>query len=31
MTLRHRFYVQSGSELTADGAAKIFQEFSKLY
>lgn len=31
MTLRHRFYVQSGSELTADGAVKIFQEFSKLY
>ena len=31
MTLRHRFYVQSGSELTPDGAMKIFQEFSKLY
>jgi hypothetical protein len=31
MTLRHRFYVQSGSELTPDGAAKIFQEFSKTY
>jgi hypothetical protein len=31
MTLRHRFYVQSGSELTPDGAVKIFQEFSKLY
>jgi hypothetical protein len=31
MTLRHRFYVQSGSELTPEGAAKIFREFSKLY
>lgn len=31
MTLRHRFYVQSGSELTTDGAVKIFKEFSKLY
>jgi hypothetical protein len=31
MTLRHRFYVQSGSELTPERAAKIFQEFSKLY
>jgi hypothetical protein len=31
ITLRHRFYVQSGSELTPEGAVKIFQEFSKLY
>jgi hypothetical protein len=31
ITLRHRFYVQSGSELTAEAANKIFQEFSKLY
>lgn len=31
ITLRHRFYVQSGSELTAEGANKIFQSFSKLY
>jgi len=31
MTLRHRFYVQSGSELTPERAAKIYQEFSKLY
>jgi hypothetical protein len=29
MTLKHRFYVQSGSELTPDGAIKIFQDFSK--
>jgi hypothetical protein len=31
MTLYHRFYVQSGSELTPEGANKIFQEFSKAY
>lgn len=31
ITLRHRFYVQSGSELTADKANQIFKEFSKLY
>ena len=31
MKLCHRFYVQSGSELTPDGAKKIFGEFSKLY
>jgi hypothetical protein len=31
ITLRHRFYIQSGAELTPDGANKIFQEFSKLY
>jgi hypothetical protein len=31
ITLRHRFYVQSGSELIAEAANKIFQEFSKLY
>ncbi|MCU0472674.1 MAG: PmoA family protein [Bacteroidales bacterium] len=31
LTLRHRFYVQSGAELTPDGANKIFMEFSKLY
>jgi hypothetical protein len=29
MTLKHRFYVQSGSELTPVGAEKIFQDFSK--
>jgi hypothetical protein len=31
MTLYHRFYVQSGSELTPENANKIFQEFSKTY
>jgi hypothetical protein len=31
VTLYHRFYLQSGSELTADKANEIFQEFSKAY
>jgi hypothetical protein len=31
ITLRHRFYVQSGSELTADKANQIFKEFAKMY
>ena len=31
ITLRHRFYVQSGKEMTPEGADKIFQEFSKAY
>jgi hypothetical protein len=31
ITLRHRFYVLSGSELTPENANKIFQEFSKAY
>ena len=31
ITLRHRFYVQSGSELTAERADKIFKDFSKMY
>ena len=31
ITLRHRFYVQSGAELTPDRANQIFTEFSKLY
>jgi hypothetical protein len=31
VTLYHRFYVQSGSELTPADANKIFQEFSKAY
>ena len=31
VTLYHRFYVQSGSELTEKGANKIFKEFSKEY
>jgi hypothetical protein len=31
VTLYHRFYVQSGSELTAEEANKIFKEFSKDY
>jgi len=31
VTLYHRFYVQSGSELTAAGANKIFKQFSKEY
>jgi hypothetical protein len=31
MTLYHRFYVQSGSELTPEKAVSIFQDFSKAY
>jgi Methane oxygenase PmoA len=31
VTLYHRFYIQSGSELTPDKANKIFKEFSKAY
>jgi hypothetical protein len=31
ITLRHRFYVHSGSELTPEMANKIFKEFSKMY
>jgi hypothetical protein len=31
VTLYHRFYVQSGSELTPDKANKIFKEFLKEY
>jgi hypothetical protein len=31
ITLRHRFYVQSGSDLTPVKANKIFKEFSKNY
>ncbi len=31
VTLYHRFYVQSGSELTTEEANKIFMEFSKEY
>jgi hypothetical protein len=31
VTLYHRFYVQSGSELTEERANKIFNEFSKEY
>jgi hypothetical protein len=31
MTLYHRFYVQSGSELTPEGAKKIFDSFAKAY
>ncbi|MCE5345112.1 MAG: PmoA family protein [Bacteroidales bacterium] len=31
MTLRHRFYVQSGSEIKTDSANKIFKAFSILY
>lgn len=31
VTLRHRFFVQSGSELTPDKANQVFREFSKLY
>jgi len=31
VTLYHRFYVQSGSDLTEAGANKIFEEFSKEY
>ncbi len=31
VTLYHRFYIQSGSELTPEGAKKIFSDFSKAY
>ncbi len=31
MTLRHRFYVQSGSDLTPEKANSIFKKFSKEY
>jgi hypothetical protein len=31
LTLRHRFYVQSGEDLYPEKATKIFNEFSKLY
>jgi hypothetical protein len=31
ITLRHRFYIQSGTELTPDKANQIFLAFSKLY
>jgi hypothetical protein len=31
MTLYHRFYIQSGSELTPVNAVKIFNDFSKKY
>lgn len=31
MTLYHRFYIQSGSELTPENASKIFLGFSKAY
>lgn len=31
ITLRHRFYVQSGEEISTEEANKIFNEFSKLY
>ncbi len=31
ITLYHRFYIQSGSELTPENANKIFQDFSKVY
>ena len=31
VTLYHRFYIQSGSELTVENAEKIFKEFSKEY
>src|SRR5450759_4231650 len=31
MTLYHRFYIQSGSELTPEHANKIFKKFSKEY
>ncbi len=31
ITFYHRFYLQSGSELTAENANKIFREFSKAY
>lgn len=31
ITLRHRFYVQSGADLTPEKANKIFKDFSKMY
>ncbi len=31
ITLYHRFYIQSGSELTPENAIKIFKDFSKTY
>jgi hypothetical protein len=31
MTLRHRFYVQSGSEINSDQAGKIAADFAKAY
>lgn len=31
MTLRHRFYVESGSDITSDEADKLAEEFAKLY
>ncbi|MGA1978123.1 MAG: PmoA family protein [Bacteroidales bacterium] len=31
VTLKHRFYLQSGEELTPDKAANIFREFKKAY
>jgi VCBS repeat-containing protein len=31
ITLRHRFYVQSGTEVTTETAEKIFRQFSKEY
>ena len=31
ITLRHRFYIQSGKEISVDQANKIFKEFSALY
>ncbi len=31
LTLRHRFYVQSGEDLSPEKAAEIFSKFSKLY
>jgi hypothetical protein len=31
MTLRHRFYVESGSEIRSDDADKIAEEFARLY
>jgi len=31
VTLRHRFYIKSGTELTSEEANKIFKKFSKSY
>ena len=31
VTLYHRFYVQSGSELTPEKANEIFEEFKEAY
>jgi hypothetical protein len=31
LTLRYRFYVQSGADLTPGKAEKIFKRFSKMY